>query len=355
MKAILQYGPNDLRYEDIPYPKCEPGGMIMKVMAVGLCGSDIRNLTTDSLPGHYPQIWGHEHAGIIKEIGPEYKGDLKVGDRVIYWATISCGKCEECRNGNTNFCLNNNEFTFRQGGFAQYMPIPEVVIERNGVVKLPDDIDFEAMGVIEPLLSVNGCQQNLKIDYRDTLVICGAGTLGCLHAKVAKIRGCKKVIMTEVTAARLEGVEKFGVDVKIDASKVDQIEAVLKETDGRGATKVICANPSTISQQQAIKMVRPSGVISYFGGVPKGSLTEIDSNIVHYKGLTIIGQYGGDELARNMAMELVFSKRLKWEDFITNRMPLSKISEAIARCKAGKEVKVALLPWMDENGNEIAE
>ena len=338
MKAILQYGPNDLRYEDIPYPKCEPGGMIMKVMSVGLCGSDIRNLTTDSLPGHYPQIWGHEHAGIIKEVGPEYKGDLKPGDRVLSWAVRMCGQCAECRAGNSNYCLNKNEYTFRQGGFAQYMPIPAVVVERGGVKKLPDDVPFEAFGAIEPMFSVCGCHDRMNINFRDTVLICGAGPLGCLHAQVAKVRGAKRVIMTEISSKRLEGVEKFGVDVKIDASKVDQIEEVLKLTDGRGADKVICANPSTISQQQSLLMCKPGGIISFFGGVAKGAMTEIDSNIIHYKGLTIMGQTGGTSLAYDTGYDLVVSGRFKWDDIITNTMPLCKISEAIDRCKAGKEI-----------------
>ena len=355
MKAILQYGPSDLRYEKIPYPECEPGGMILKVMAVGLCGSDIRNLTSDPLPGKYPHIWGHEHAGIIKEIGPEYKGDLKPGDRVISWAVRPCGQCAECRAGNSNYCLNWNEYTFRQGGFAQYMPIPQVIVERDGVRKLPDDMPFDAFGVIEPMFSVCGCHERMNINFRDTVLICGAGPLGCIHSRVAKIRGAKRVIMTEISSARLEGVEKFGVDVKIDASKTDQIEEVLKLTGGRGADKVICANPSTLSQQQALKMAKPGGIISFFGGVPKGAMTEIDSNIIHYKGLTIMGQTGGDALAQDTAEDLIFSGRFDYRDIITATMPLCRISEAIAKCKAGEEIKISLHPWEDENGNEIKE
>ena len=281
MKAILQYGPNDLRYEDIPYPKCEPGGLIMKVMAVGLCGSDIRNLTTDSLPGHYPQIWGHEYAGIVVETGPECTA-FKVGDRILSTAGGACGQCEQCRAGNTDFCLNPTEYVFRQGGFAQYMPVPAEWIRRSAPRLLPDDIPFEAFGVIEPLCSVGGCQDRMNINFRDTIVIMGAGPIGVIHARLAKIRGAKCVIMTEIASKRLEGVEKFGVDIKIDASKVDQIEEVLKLTGGRGADKIICANPSTVSQQQALRMCKPGGSICFFGGVPKGSLTEIDSNIIHY-------------------------------------------------------------------------
>ena len=357
MKAILQYGPNDLRYEDIPYPKCEPGGVIIKVMAIGLCGSDIRNLTTDSLPGHYPQIWGHEHAGILVEIGPEAKLDpgLKVGDRVTAWAGGSCGQCAECRAGNSNYCLNPTEYTFRQGGFAQYLPLAANIVERKAINKLPDDIPFEAFGVIEPLVSVNGAQQRLNINFRDTVLICGAGPIGCLHARLAKLRGAKKVIMTEISSKRLEGVEKFGVDVKVDASKVDQIEEVLKITGDRGADKVICANPSTISQQQALHMCKPGGIICFFGGVPKGAMTEIDSNIIHYKGLTIFGQTGADALACDTALDLVFSGRFEWRDYITAKMPLCKINEAIAICKRGEAIKIALCPWVDENGNEIKE
>ena len=354
MKAILQYGPNDLRYEDIPYPQCEPGGLIMKVVAVGLCGSDIRNLTTDSRPEHYPQIWGHEHAGIVAEVGPECT-EFKVGDRVASIAGSPCGQCAECRAGNNNYCLNQLPYADRQGGFAQYMPIPAEYIRRKAIKHLPDNIPFEAFGVIEPLLSVNGCHDRMNINFRDTVLICGAGPLGVIHARNAKTIGAKRVIMTEISSKRLEGVERFGVDVAIDGSKVDQVEEVLKLTGGRGADKVICANPSTISQQQSLLMCKPGGIISFFGGVAKGAMTEIDSNIIHYKGLTIMGQTGGTALAYDTGFEEVCSGRFKWDDIITATMPLCKISEAIAKCKAGEEIKISLHPWEDEDGNEIKE
>ena len=347
MKAAVQYGPNDVRIEEIPKPECPKGGALIKVMACGLCGSDIRNLTTDSKPGGYPQIWGHEHAGIIEELGEGVTG-YEVGQRVIVFATPNCGRCKNCRAGKTQFCLNKLEYVERQGGFAQYMPFPAEAVARGGLIPLPDDVPFEAYGVIEPTLSVIGCQDKLDVNFRDTVVILGAGPVGRLHADIAKIRGAKKVIMTEISSDRLEGVEDFGVDVKIDNSKCDPVQAVLDETDGVGADKVISANPSTVSQQQALLMAKPGGYISFFGGVPKGAMTEIDSNIIHYKGLWISGQTGGTALAIDTGIDLVLSGRIDYRKYITKRMPLDKIMEAIDICKAGKAVKIAICPWMDE-------
>ena len=191
MKAALMYGPNDIRIEEIEKPKCPEGGFVLKVMAVGLCGSDIRNLTTDSKSGKYPHIYGHEITGIIDEISPSCT-EYKVGDRLYIYPADHCMQCEPCRTGHSEMCENLGNNLDRPGGFAQYYTVLPRQIARDVIYRIPDGISYDRASLGEPLSSVYACQENIEIGFGDTIVIIGAGPIGCFHAKLAKLRGAKK-------------------------------------------------------------------------------------------------------------------------------------------------------------------
>lgn len=343
MKAALMYGPNDIRIEDYPKPKCDKDGLILKVEAIGLCGSDVRNLTTDSQKGHYPVILGHEHVGIIDEVGSEVT-DYHIGDRVYVYPGIPCFRCEACRAGKTNMCKNPRMYTDIQGGFAEYMPIPKWGIDGGNIWGIPEGFDMVNATLAEPLSSVYACQENINVTLSDTVVIIGAGPIGCFHAELAKLRGAKQVIMIELNDNRLQESLKFGVDHIINSSKEDPIKLVKEITHGEGANKVISANPSTKSQEQAIYMCAPGGIVVFFGGVARGAMTNIDSNHIHYNNLWIYGHYGASSVQCKKAFDLIVSGKFNAKKYITSVMPLEKISEAIKLVQAGKAMKIVLIP-----------
>lgn len=343
MKAALMYGPSDIRVEEIEKPECPQGGFILKVMAIGLCGSDIRNLTTDSRKGQYPHIYGHEIVGIIDEISDTTE-KYKVGDRVYVYPVDHCLKCEECRSGHSENCENAGDYTSRQGGFADYVPVTKEQVERDSIFYIPEGVSFESASLGEPLSSVYACQDNIKVGFRDTVVIIGAGPIGCFHSQLAKLRGAKQVIMIEINDKRLEMAKQFGVDYTINSMKEDPIEAVKKLTGGKGADKVISANPSTQAQAQSIFMVRKGGIVVFFGGVAKGAMTELDTNYIHYNNLWIYGHYGASSIQVQKSFELAISDEFPTDKFVTHILPLSKINEGIQLTKTGEAIKVVLLP-----------
>lgn len=343
MKAAVMYGVSDIRVEEIEKPSCPQDGLLLKVMAIGLCGSDIRNLTTDSCKGHYPHIYGHEIVGIVAEIDVSVTR-YKVGDRIYVYPVEHCLTCEACRSGHSENCENPGNYTDRQGGFADYVAITKQQIERDAVFMIPDNIDFERATLGEPLSSVYACQENVGITFNDTIVIIGAGPIGCFHSQLAKLRGAKTVIMVEINDYRLEMAKKFGVDYTINSMKEDPIKVVKKITDGKGADKVISANPSNAAQAQSIFMARKGGIVVFFGGVAKGSITEIDTNYIHYNNLWIYGHYGANSVQVQKAFELAISNRFPADKFITHVLPLSKINEGIQLTKSGEAIKVVLLP-----------
>ncbi|WP_324293233.1 zinc-binding dehydrogenase [Lacrimispora defluvii] len=345
MKAAVMYGPGDIRVEMTKKPECPKDGLILKIMAVGLCGSDIRNLTSDSRKGDYPFIYGHEIVGIVDETGTE-QTRYQVGQRLFLFPGTYCMKCDNCISGHSENC-SDKEVTALSGtgGFAQYVAVKGKKIELGGIYEIPEDVSFDAASLGEPLTSVFACLDNVNIGYPDSLVIIGAGPIGCFMAQLAKIRGAQKIIMIDLNDTRLNMAKEFGVDITINSSKEDPIEAVRRFTDGKGADKVISATPANSTQTQSIHMVKKGGLVVFFGGVPKGSLTELDCNLIHYNNIWIKGHFGASYIQSKRAFELAISKEFPTQKFITHILPLDKINEGIELTRTGEAIKVVLHPW----------
>lgn len=345
MKAALMYGPDDIRVEETEKPICPKDGLLLKIMAVGLCGSDIRNLTTDSRKGDYPFIYGHEIVGLVDEIGNE-QTKYSVGDRLFLFPGTYCMECDECISGHSENCSDTAVAKLAgTGGFAQYVAVSGEKIRRGGIYEIPDDVSFEAASLGEPLTSVFACLENVDVSFPDTLVIIGAGPIGCFMAQLSKIRGAQKVIMIDINDNRLEMAKQFGVDVTVNSLKEDPIEAVKSLTNGRGADKVISATPANATQTQSIHMVRKGGLVVFFGGVPKGSMTELDCNLIHYNNIWIKGHFGASYSQSKRAFQLAISPNFPTEKFVTHVLPLEQINEGIKLTRTGEAIKVVLHPF----------
>lgn len=344
MKAAVMYGPNDIRVEMTEKPECPGDGLILKIMAVGLCGSDIRNLTTDSRKGNYPFIYGHEIVGIVDEAGPQ-ETKYKVGDRLFLFPGTYCMECDDCISGHSENCSDKEVGSLAgTGGFAQYVAVKGEKIRRGGIYEIPENVTFEAASLGEPLTSVFACLENIQAGYPDIMAIIGAGPIGCFMAQLAKIRGAAKVIMIDLNDNRLNKAKEFGVDFTVNSTKEEPIKAVMELTAGRGADKVISATPANATQAQSIHMVKKGGLAVFFGGVPKGSLTELDGNLIHYNNIWIKGHFGASYSQSKRAFQLAVSPVFPTEKFITHRLPLDKIQEGIRLTRTGEAIKVVLLP-----------
>ncbi|WP_420544409.1 zinc-binding dehydrogenase [Tepidanaerobacter syntrophicus] len=347
MKAAVMYGPNDIRYEEVDRPVCPEGGFVLKVKAVGLCGSDIRNLTTDSRKGNYPYIYGHEVVGEVCEVSEEAKNYYKVGQMIYVYPEAHCLKCENCRSGHHEQCTDLERYTERPGGFAQYIAYTKKRVERGATYTLPKGVDPVIATLAEPMSSTYACVDNINVTLGDTVAIIGAGPIGIFLSILSKMRGARKVILIDINQSRLDKASEFNIDYLINSMKINPVEEVLKLTNNIGAHKVISANPSTVAQQQAILMAKKTGTVVFFGGVPKGELTNLDTNVIHYNGLWIYGHYGANSIQVQQAFELAISKDFPGEKIITHVLPLRDINKAIELTKKGEALKVVLLPNED--------
>ena len=343
MQAAMMYGPNDIRVEMIDRPLCPEGGFVLKVDAVGLCGSDIRNLTTDSRQGEYPFLYGHEIVGTIVESDNE-EFEFNVGDQIYVYPEAHCLKCENCRSGHHESCTEVESYTEHPGGFAEYISYTKKRVERGAMYKIPEGVNAVRATLAEPMSSTYACAENINITLGDNVVIAGAGPIGVFLVILAKMRGAEKIIVIDLNDERLKETIKFGATHIINGSKEDAIKKVLDFTDGKGAHKVITANPSVKSQEEAIYMTKRGGTIAYFGGVPKGDMATIDSNFVHYNNLWIYGHYGANSIQVQKAFELALSDRFPSEDIITHILPLSEINKGLELVKKGEALKVVLIP-----------
>ena len=348
MKAALMYGPNDVRVEMTEKPACPKDGLILKIMSVGLCGSDIRNLTSDSRKGKYPFIYGHEIVGCVDEVGPEQK-KFKVVQRLFLFPGTYCMECDNCVKGHSENCENEHVAKLAgTGGFAQYIAVSGEKIHYGGIYEIPEGISYETASLGEPMTSVFACLENAKVGYGDDLVIIGAGPIGDFMASIAKTRGAQRVIMIDLNEHRLEMAREFGVD-EIIVSKLDDpqfaINEVLRLTNGKGADKVISATPANATQAQSIYMVKKGGLVVFFGGVPKGSKTELDTNLIHYNNIWIKGHFGASYDQSKRAFRLACSPAFPADKFITHILPLDEINKGIQLTRSGEAIKVVLHPW----------
>ncbi|MFO7194052.1 MULTISPECIES: zinc-dependent dehydrogenase [Thermocrispum] len=344
MKVARFYAPGEIKLEDAPEPSPGPGEVKLRVRNCSTCGTDVKI----SRHGHHhivpPRVIGHEIAGEIVELGDGVTG-WSVGDRVQVIAAIPCGECVECRAGWPTICPNQESMGYHyDGGFAEYMIVPRKVLAVDGLNRIPDGLSFEEASVAEPLACVLNGQELAGVGEGDTVVVVGAGPIGCLHVRLARSRGAKHVTLVELNAERLKvAADLVEPDAAICSAETDPVDEVLKLTDGRGASVVITAAASGKAQEDALRMVARRGRISFFGGLPKDNpIIACDSNLVHYRELTIVGANGSSPAHNKRALELIASGEVPVADLITHRLPLESVLEAIETVADGRAIKVTV-------------
>lgn len=344
MKAAVFEGIESMAVREVPVPQCEEDGMLVKVETCCICGGDIRNFHTGLRYGVEKQIMGHEIAGVVEETGSRVTR-FKKGDRVAIAPDVSCGECYYCRRGLVNLCMNHKMLgTNWPGGFAQYIYLPSAVMARGFVEHVPDSLDFDEAAMAEPASSVIACQEYNNIGLGDTVVIIGDGPIGCLHIEVARARGASRIILSGLS--RLDSVPQFGPDFIIDSAKQNPVEEVQKITGGIGADIVICAAPVTAIQEQALEMVRKRGRVVLFGGVNKNNpMTTLNSNLIHYNEITVVGAFSYPATGLYKAVNLIAEGRISAKKYVTKKVKLNEIPEGIACAEQGKALRVAVKPW----------
>ncbi len=350
MKAARFHAPGDIRIEDVAEPVAGPGDVVIRVRNCSTCGTDVKISRHGHQNIHPPRTMGHEIAGEIVEIGSDVANGVegwKVGDRVQVIAAIPCGICPDCRAGRMTICPFQTSMGYDfDGAFATYCRVPAKVLAVDGLNRIPESVSFAEASVAEPMACVINGQQLARVGNGDDVVILGAGPIGCLHVRVARASGAKRVFLIDLNEDRLAEAQRLvQPDAVITPSSSNPIERVLELTDGRGVDVAITATAAGAAQEQALQMLARQGRLSLFGGLPKDKPTiTLDSNLVHYRELTIVGANGSSPAHNKQALALIASGEVPVKDLITHRLPLAGVLDAIGIVSRGEGIKVTIEP-----------
>jgi L-iditol 2-dehydrogenase len=346
MKSAFLTGPRTLDVREVPEPAVPPDGLVLRVAACGVCGSDLRRWQEGPPPGTGHLVQGHELAGVVLATGSQAPR-FRAGDRLAVAPDVHCGACHYCRRGRFNLCLSLKLLGITpglDGGFAEQVVLGGDLLRHGIVHRMPDGLSFHEGGLAETLSSVLASHHQCRTGLGETVVILGAGPIGCLHTVIARARGAR-VILAEPNPVRRQGAEKFAPDALIDVTRQDVIAEVKRLTDGLGAEVVICANPVAATQTQAVEMARRGGRIVLFGGLAKASpMTSLNANLIHYGEQVVMGAFSYHPSFHEEALLTLARKVVKVEQFVTHTRPLSKVAEAFQIAASGEALKVMVEP-----------
>jgi L-iditol 2-dehydrogenase len=346
MQAVVVRAPMEFDVEEVPVPDVPKGGLLLKVKACGLCGSDLRTLRSGHRKVTFPWIIGHEICGKVTEVGPGYQGKWEKGDVLAVGPLAFCGACDFCLNGEYELCESYREIAQAwPGGFAEYIAIPEECIKLGTMERAQDGLDPAFAAVAEPFSSSIHAQEKGQVGLGDTVVVIGTGPVGCIHISLARAKGADKIYVADIANERLKLAEAFEPDATINAAKTNLVEEVRVLTGGKGADVIVTATPAPVAQIQAVEMAKKGGRILLFGGLPKDdSKPGVDMNTVHYNALHLIGTTIFSPRHYRLALKFVASGRIPMDKLVTHRLPLCDFKQGATMALEGKVLKAVFSP-----------
>ena len=339
MRVAVYYRNNDVRLEEQQKPVIGDGEMMLKVMACGICGSDVMEWYRLRKA---PLVLGHEAVGEISEVS-EGVEKYKIGDRIYVSHHVPCNTCRSCLRGEHTTCRTLHSTNIDPGGFSEYARIPAINVDR-GVFPLPDDVTYEEGVFIEPLACVLRGQRRLPFRIGDTTLVLGSGVSGILHIQLASLFGSIRVIATDIDENRLKFAERFGADVVIDAR--DDVPKILRGVnDGRLADLVIVSTAAMPAVKQAFECVEEAGRILFFAPTSPGMNIPLDLNEAWNRQLTLTTTYAAAPSDLADALELIRSHRVKVKEMITHRLGLAEAGVGFElAAEASEALKVVIEP-----------
>jgi L-iditol 2-dehydrogenase len=335
MKVLRLYDVRDLRLRDEPEPVPGPGEVLLRVTAVGLCGSDLHWLSEAGIGDarlQEPLVLGHEFAGVI-ESGERY------GQRVAVDPAVPCGACEFCLEGNPNLCavLRFAGHGTEDGALREYMawpthclhPLPDSLTDADGVMLEPLGVAIHAVDL-----------GHLKTGM--TVGVFGCGPIGLLVLQVARVAGATHVIVTDKLPHRLEAARSLGATAVFQAAGGRESVEVLAATDGKGVDVAFEAAGENEAVETAIAAARPGARVVLIG-IPADDRTTFTASLARRKGLTI-------KLTRRMkpvyprAIRLVESSMVDVCSLVTHRFPLEEFDKAFSIAQGREGLKVIIEP-----------
>ena len=339
MKVAMYYNNKDVRVEEIPAPSIGPGELLVKVLASGICGSDVMEWYRIKKA---PRVLGHEITGEIVEVGKGVK-DYHVGDRVFVSHHVPCNTCHYCLNGFHTACDTLRSTNFDPGGFAEYIRVPKINVDR-GLFLLPMEVSFEEGVFVEPLACVLRGQRLAGLRPGRTVFVIGSGMSGLLQIALARASGAGHIIASDIHEYRLKAAQQFGADEAIDAKEATP-SLIRRKNHGKLFDLVIVCAGSLSAYKQALETVDRGGTILCFAPIEPGVKFAFPFFDFWNDGITLLPTYGGSPLDITTSIELIRSRRLPVREMITHQLPLEETGLGFKLVAEAKEsIKVIIKP-----------
>lgn len=343
MKAVLYYGPENIKYEETSIRPLEKGEILVKIESALTCGTDVKTYRRGHpvLIKSVPSGFGHEFAGTIAKLG-EGVDNFKVGDRVVAANSAPCGECFFCRREEYNLCEN---LDLLNGAYAEYIIVPERIVKKNTLL-LPDGLSFDKAAFAEPLANVVHGIERTDIKSGQTVGIIGIGPIGLMFARLAKLKGAN-VIVAGRNPLKLKMADEFArADEIIDLKKYKNPEKIFKEysDEKRGLDVVVECVGLPEMWEMAFSCVRPGGTVHFFGGCKSGSKVSFDTTKMHYGDIKMMSVFHHTPKYFRMALDYINRGEVEVEKLITKTLSLREVEYAMKEHIAGNAIKFLIKP-----------
>jgi L-iditol 2-dehydrogenase len=340
MKAAVYHDIGAIRYEDVDTPQIGPKEVLVRLGVCGLCGTDIHKILHKSV--QTPVVLGHEVAGEIVEVGSGVEG-FAAGDRVFVAHHVPCFTCRHCLRGHHTLCTQFRATNLDPGGFAEYIRVSERHV-RATLLKIPDSMTYAQAAMAEPLATVVHGAKLLRVMHADRVLVMGAGQIGVIWAQLLRNMGADLVIVSDVSAFKLEQARRFGADVTVNVNDENLVEAVQAATGGAGVDVVVIAVGVSSLLADAVRCCAPGGQIMVFAGFDGSPQVSIDASRFFNSEISIVGSYSSMPTEYAPSLAMIAKGQIRVDDMITHRFPLSRLQEAVnvATDPAARSLKVIL-------------
>ncbi|MBI9112322.1 MAG: L-threonine 3-dehydrogenase [Maridesulfovibrio ferrireducens] len=340
MKALVKSKSEEgIWMEEVPVPQCGHNDVLIKVKKTAICGTDIHIYNWDkwaqqTIP--VPMVVGHEFSGVIENLGSEVQG-LALGDRVSAEGHVTCGHCRNCRAGKRHLCRNTiGVGVNRPGCFAEYVCVPA-----SNVFKLTDAISDDVGSILDPLGNAAHTALSFNLVGEDVLIT-GAGPIGMMAVAIARHAGARHIVITDLNDYRLDIADKLGATrtVNVSKEKLDDVMAELNMTEGFDVGLEMSGSPAAFREMLA--KMNHGGHIALLGILPDD--TQIDWNMVVFKGLKLKGIYGREMFETWYKMSSMLQSNLDITPAITHHFKIDDFQKGFDVMRTGQSGKV-ILDW----------
>ena len=321
MRVARSLSTHEVRVEDVPDPAAGPGDVVCRVLACGVCGSDVTDWYASR---KMPTVLGHELSGEVLAVGDGVAG-LRPGDRVALHHHAPCGECRRCRRGHETLCERFRSTRLDPGGFAERVRVPAELVEEILPV---GELDAVAATFVEPLACVLRSQDRAGLAPGDALLVVGAGGNGQLQIAAAHARDVEAVWVREPRPARLAMAEALGAD-RHGNELVD--------------VAMVCT-PAPAAIAEAAASVAPGGTLCLFAPPAPGAPLPVDGSELFVRELTVTASYSAGPADMRAALDLIAGGRIDPLALVTHRLPLEETGRALELQRSGEALKVVVLP-----------